>query len=75
LSLFLRQLDNVIGEHRMPYLFGGLVVLNAITLGYYLFLKQPSTTQTLQTAQAEITQPLAFTNSAEYIPPAIGSKD
>jgi len=59
----------------MPYLFGGLVVLNAITLGYYLFLKQPSTTQTLQTAQAEITQPLAFINSAEYIPPAIGSKD
>lgn len=59
----------------MPYLFGGLVALNAITLGYYLFLKQPSTTQTLQTAQAEITQPLAFTNSAEYIPPAIGSKD
>ena len=41
----------------------------------YLFLKQPSTTQTLRTAQAEITQPLAFTNSAEYIPPAIGSKD
>jgi len=59
----------------MPYLFGGLVVLNAITLGYYLFLKQPSTTRTLQTAQAEITQPLAFTNSAEYIPPALGSKD
>jgi len=59
----------------MPYLFGGLVVLNAITLGYYLFLKQPSTTQTLQTAQNEITQPLAFTNSAEHIPPVIGSKD
>lgn len=59
----------------MPYLFGGLVVLNAITLGYYLFLKQPSTTQTLKAAQDEITQPLAFTNSAEYIPPVIGSKD
>ncbi|MGE6245452.1 hypothetical protein ACQKCF_05550 [Psychrobacter proteolyticus] len=59
----------------MPYLFGGLVVLNAITLGYYLFLKQPSTTQTLKIAQKEITQPLDFTNSAEYIPPAIGSKD
>jgi len=59
----------------MPYLFGGLVVLNAISLGYYLFLKQPSTTQTLKTAQAEITQPIEFTNSAEYIPPAIGSKD
>lgn len=59
----------------MPYLFGGLVLLNAVTLGYYLFLKQPSTTETLQAAKEEITQPLAFTNSAEYIPPIIGSKE
>ncbi len=59
----------------MPYLFGGLVLLNAITLGYYLFLQQPSTTQTLEAAQADITQPLAFTNSAKYIPPMIGTKD
>ena len=58
----------------MPYLFGGLVVLNAVTLGYYLFLQQPSTTQTLKVAQDQITQPLAFINSAEYIPPAIGNK-
>lgn len=59
----------------MPYLFGGLVLLNAVTLGYYLFLKQPSMTQTLKTAKEDITQPLVFTNSAEYIPPVIGSKD
>ena len=59
----------------MPYLFGGLVLLNAITLGYYLFLQQPSTTQTLKAAQADITQPLAFTNSAKHIPPMIGTKD
>lgn len=59
----------------MPYLFGGLVVLNAVTLGYYIFLQQPSVTQTLKSAQDEITQPLAFTNSAEYIPPIIGSKN
>ena len=58
----------------MPYLFGGLVVLNAVILGYYLFLQQPSTTQTLKVAQDQITQPLAFINSAEYIPPVIGSK-
>lgn len=58
----------------MPYLFGGLVVLNAVTLGYYLFLQQPNVTQTLKSAQDDITQPLAFTNSAEYIPPIIGSK-
>lgn len=59
----------------MPYLFGGLVLLNAITLGYYLFLQQPSTTQTLKAAQADINQPLDFTNSAKYIPPMIGTKD
>lgn len=28
----------------MPYLFGGLVVLNAAMLGYYLFLQQPTST-------------------------------
>jgi len=44
-------------------------------LGYYLFLQQPSTTQTLKAAQEDITQPLAFTNSAKYIPPMIGTKD
>ncbi|MBP2279818.1 hypothetical protein RCH20_001718 [Psychrobacter sp. PL15] len=59
----------------MPYLFGGLVLLNALTLGYYLFIEQPTTTQSLQTAQAEITRPLSFINSAEHIPAPIGSKD
>ncbi|OXL22825.1 hypothetical protein [Psychrobacter sp. DAB_AL32B] len=59
----------------MPYLFGGLVVLNAATLGYYLFLQQPTTTQTLKAAQEDIIQPLAFTNSAEYIPPIIGTRE
>jgi len=59
----------------MPYLFGGLVLLNGITLGYYLFLQQPSTTQTLKAAQQDITQPLEFTNSAKYIPPIIGTKE
>lgn len=59
----------------MPYLFGGLVLLNAITLGYYVFAQPPTTTQTLQEAQAEITQPLPFANSAAYIPPPIGDKN
>lgn len=59
----------------MPYLFGALVVLNAITLGYYLFLQQPTTTQSLQQAQAEITQPLVFANSAAYIPAPIGNNE
>lgn len=59
----------------MPYLFGGLVLLNALTLGYYVFAQQPTTTQTLQVAQEELTAPLPFTNSAAYIPPPIGSKN
>ena len=59
----------------MPYLFGGLVLLNAITLGYYLFLQSPTTTQSLKAEQAEITQPLSFTNSAKQIPPPIGRED
>ena len=58
----------------MPYLFGGLVLLNAITLGYYLFVPQDSTTHSLQTAQADITRLLPFTN-AKHIPPQIGTRD
>jgi hypothetical protein len=59
----------------MPYVFGGLVVLNALMLGFYLFVQQPTSTQSLKTAQAEITRPLPFTNSAAHIPPPIGTKD
>lgn len=59
----------------MPYMFGGLVVLNALMLGYYLFLKQPSATQSVQQAKADLVQPIEFSNSAVYIPPRIGSKD
>ncbi len=59
----------------MPYLFGGLVLLNAIMFGYYSLVSQPSATQSLQAAQAQLTQPIEFTNSAKYIPPPIGSKD
>lgn len=59
----------------MPYLFGGLVMLNALLLGYYLFVQQPTATKSVQAAQAELNQPLIFTNSAKHIPPLIGSKD
>lgn len=59
----------------MPYLFGGLVVVNAIVLGFYLFLKEPTDTKSLQMAKAEIQQPLDFVNSAQFIPPPIGSKN
>ncbi|MBO1530674.1 hypothetical protein J3492_05545 [Psychrobacter sp. F1192] len=59
----------------MPYLFGGLVVLNALLLGYYLFLQQPSTTQSVQAAQDELTHEIPFTNSAAHAAPLIGTKD
>lgn len=56
----------------MRYLFGGLVLVNAITLAYYLFIPQPSVTDSLKLVEAEIIQPLAFTNSATYIAPPVG---
>lgn len=59
----------------MPYLFGGLIVLNAVVLISYLFFQQPSTTKSLKQAKAEITQPIEFMNSSEYIPPLIGDRD
>ncbi|MEN2752437.1 MULTISPECIES: hypothetical protein [Psychrobacter] len=59
----------------MPYLFGGLVLLNALMLGYYLFIQQPTPTASLQVAQAELTQPITFTNSAKHVPPLIGTKE
>lgn len=59
----------------MPYLFGGLVLLNAVMLGYYLMVQPPTTTKSLQAVQADITRPLAFVNTAQYIPPQIGDKE
>lgn len=59
----------------MPYLFGGLVVLNALLLGYYLFLQQPSATESVKAAQAELTHEITFINSAAHAPPLIGTKD
>lgn len=59
----------------MPYLFGSLVLLNAVMLANYLFFGQPSTTKSLQQAQADLTYPITFSNSTEYIPPPIGNKD
>ena len=58
----------------MPYVFGSLIVLNAVVLISYLFFLQPMTTESFKQAQAEITQPIEFTNSSERIPPLIGDK-
>jgi hypothetical protein len=59
----------------MPYLFGGLIILNAAVLVSYLFFQQPSTTQSLKQAQDELVQPIDFINSSEHIPPPIGTTD
>lgn len=59
----------------MPYLFGGLVLLNALSLGYYLFVQQPAPTPTLKEAHDNLIKPISFINSAKYIPPPIGKKD
>ncbi len=59
----------------MPYVFGGLVLLNAIMLGYYLFIQQPTPTESLQAAQSELMHPITFTNSAKHVPPLIGTKE
>lgn len=59
----------------MPYLFGGLVLLNALVLSYYLFMPQPTSTKNVQAAQADLTRPIPFINSAKHIPPLIGTKE
>lgn len=59
----------------MPYVFGGLVVLNAVVLSYYLFLKPPAVSSSVEQAQAAIAAPIEFSNSATFIPPPIGKKE
>ena len=58
----------------MPYLFAVLVILNALMLGYYGFLAPEKEPESLNAAKATLVQPIEFSNSAEHIPPLIGSK-
>ncbi len=59
----------------MPYVFGGLILINAAVLISYLFFQQPSTTDSLKQAQAELINPISFTNNSQYVPPLIGDKE
>lgn len=59
----------------MPYVFGGLILVNAAVLISYLFFQQPSSTESLKQAQAELVNPIAFTNNSQYLPPLIGDKE
>lgn len=59
----------------MPYIFGGLVVVNALLLAFFIFLHQPnSQTDSVKSAKAQLTQPIEFENSTEKLPPLIGEK-
>ncbi|MES1965796.1 hypothetical protein M0N77_10770 [Psychrobacter sp. AH5] len=59
----------------MPYVFGGLILVNAAVLISYLFFQQPSSTESLKQAQVELVNPIAFTNNSKYLPPLIGDKE
>ena len=58
----------------MPYLFTGLVALNALALSYFMFFQTPQPTQSLQQAQAEVVKPIEFQNSSSELPALIGTK-
>lgn len=58
----------------MPYLFGVLVILNALMLGYYIFLSPPHESSGLEGSKAALVQPIEFSNSSEHLPPEIGTK-
>ncbi len=59
----------------MPYLFAGLLVLNALVFGFYGFIHKDATSNTYKQAVAQIKTPIAFTNVSNEIPPIIGEKD
>lgn len=58
----------------MPYVFAGLLVLNALMFGFYGFLHKDSHSETYNQAVAQIKTPVAFTNVSNEIPPMIGTK-
>ncbi|WP_227428993.1 hypothetical protein [Psychrobacter sp. I-STPA6b] len=58
----------------MSYLFTGLVIINALVLGYFMFLHEPQPTASVQQAKAELSQPIDFQNSSSEVPPLIGTE-
>ena len=58
----------------MPYVFGVLFLLNALMLGYYIFMPPKPNSASLDSAKASLTQPIDFTNSSDKVPPIIGTK-
>ncbi|WP_066800984.1 hypothetical protein [Moraxella oblonga] len=58
----------------MPYLFAGLLLLNGVFLGYSLFLKRESESESVQEHRSALKSSIAFTNTTSQLPPEIGSK-
>lgn len=56
----------------MPYVFGLLVLANAVLLGYFLLVPQRDTS--MEKAKSQLTAPTAFTNTTNELPPEIGKK-
>lgn len=58
----------------MPYLFGVLVLANALMLGYYIFVPQHPNSASMDSAQAALTKPIEVSYTSEHVPPLIGTK-
>lgn len=58
----------------MRYVFLALLALNILAFGYYSFLHKPSASDSVVTAQAGLTNPVAVTNVSSELPPMIGTK-
>lgn len=58
----------------MPYLFGLLVIANALLFAFFVFVHEPKTDDSVATMQASLTQPISFENTSEHTPPLIGTK-
>ena len=58
----------------MPYLFGLLVLANALVLGYYIFVPQHPDSASLEATQSTITKPIEVSYTSAHVPPLIGTK-
>ncbi len=56
----------------MHYVFAGLVGLNAILLGYYVFAHDGIDNASANKVKSSLTKEISFKNSSKDIPPLIG---
>lgn len=58
----------------MPYLFGLLVVINAVVFAFYLFVHEPKDSATVQAARVALPEQVSFENTSSNSAPEIGTK-